>query len=802
MIKNYLKIAYRNLVRNKVYSALNIVGLGIGLSCFFVISLFIRHELSYDDHSNGDRIYRVIGNESNSSSGKSKTGMVNPLIASEAMEKIPAIEKYTRVWRDIGRIKLFSKLDSSLFSPATLVDPDFTTIFDIEFLLGSRESSFKKVNSALITEDEAIRVFGSAQEAMGEELSIRQDVFVIDGIVKTPPTNSSLEYTLLLPYDAVEPSLRLASSWRSYFSAQVYFLLNDQANLEEVDSGIENIFIANGVGEKGTDKIALQRLKDIHFSLDVKNDKVRAKSDRQYVLIFSGVAFFILLSAVFNFISLTLSQSVQRTKEVGVRKVIGSGRKDLFVQFFMESLLYVIVAVILAIVLAEFLIPQLEGLLERKIRGVFEYNLSLFLWVLVLVIALAAIGSIYPMVLANKKRTADMLRGGGKMMFKSHRLINGVTVFQMVVFVLLVCGVFVGKRQMEFLQNENLGFDNKNVLLLDMSSSQYLENKIEPLRNELSRISGIESISRTSQVPPGTGGVVVNDAWDYNIYNYSIDERFLETLGMELVAGRNFVATDVVISSRAMFLPKEERDKLIQNVLISETAARKFGFSPDSIGAFVNTGFIKSKVIGIVKDFHYVSKREPIDPVVFQKGSPDRARKLAIRLTPGSIKESMKSIHEVYKSVTDQANPDYHFLDEQFNQQYKQELVMTKVIDGLTIISALIAFMGLFGLSGYNASRRMKEMGIRKVLGAGFMSIQKTLNIAFLKKLLLAITIATPVVVYWMNQWLSSFAYQISPPVFILAVAILAATFFILLTTSIHSIKAFLINPVEILKDE
>lgn len=785
MIAKYFRFALRQIRKNKIYSFLNILGLSIGLSCSFVIYLFIQNELSYDQyHTNKDRIYRVI-QTNEKDNGVDKLGGLTAALAPKAAENIARIEAYTRIGGFAKRASLTSNPDSLFSFPATSVDLGFTEIFDLEFLIGSKMTSFKSLNSVLLNRSKAEQMFGNVENALNQEFKIGSNVYKVDGVFQDLPETSSLKYSILLPFPTAESSRGNAlTSWNMSYFDQTYFLLHEAANPIAVGIELDTLFKQNmSYSKKST--MSLESLNDMHFALEVR-DRLSGKSDRQYITIFSGVAFFILICAVFNYISLTLSQSVQRTKEMGIRKVIGADRKQLFAQFIFESTFFVMLGTVVALFLMMLSLPVLEDLLGRDMAFSLVENPEFILMALFFSIILAFLSAIYPARIALKMQAADLLRGTGKQLFSPQRLVNAITVFQIVVFVALICSAFVARRQMQFMQNENLGFDNERMLVLRMSGKG-ISDKATVLKNELEKLSNVERISYASSIPTSWGSSQSFNGHDFTFFNFTVDENYLETMGMKLIAGRNLQATDT--------------DSTF-SVLINETAAQKLNIDDNPIGHVIKNGSRTLTVIGLVNDFHFISKKQPIEAVMFRKITPNSYGNLVLKLKSENLKGTVAEIEKAYEGVTDKSDPDYFFLDDQFNKQYEQENVMSTMINTFTLLAALVAFIGLFGISGYAASRRLKEMGIRKVLGANFVDIQKRLNYANLIKIVVAVAIAVPMVIYLMRQWLNSFAYRIDMPIWVITGAVIIATLIILFTVSIHSIKAYFLNPVDVLKDE
>ncbi|WP_420386889.1 ABC transporter permease [Roseivirga sp.] len=782
MIKNYLKVAFRNIKRNKLYATLNILGLSVGLASFFVIILFLNNELSYDKfHEKADQVYRVVLTETYDGQSE-KVGGLTAALAPASAEEIPEIMAYSRIegWNKSVIIP-GSQADSSAVFNSLAVEDGFFEFFDLEILSGNE--GLADQNAILMSQAAAELHFGSNQAAIGKTIKYRGNSFRVTGVFKNLPETNSLKADMIGSYKGLNSwrSEDSFSSWNSSYFDQTYFLLTPGALVSDVQAKLNELFEKNAVAEQK--ELSLQPLTDVHFALDV-SDSINSQTDRQYILIFTAVAIFILCCALFNYVSLSLSQSLERLKEVGVRRVVGAGKAQLFFQFIAESMIYVLMAYILAVVLVEVTVPQLEILLDRQLEVNLTARPDLLVFSLLFSLLLSVISGVYPAWLSSKVNAVTTLKGGtGR--FKSQKFINGITVFQLMVFMVLVSVTFTANKQMRFMQNENLGFDNENQVVIQMFSEPASKNG-DVFKNELFSNPYIKSASFTTSVPTRVMGLQRFNNYDFNFFNFDVDEDYLKTLDMDLLAGRSFTAED-------------KGNKEI--VMINETAAQKMFGDEEAVGKVIDTGNSKLRIVGVVSDFHFLSKKQPIEPTLF-KPLEETFGVIIVKLTGENLIETVDYIKSTYAGLTDGEEMRYFFLQDQINSQYKQENLMISMINSMTIIAAFVALLGLFGMSGYAAKRRLKEMGIRKVLGAGFISIQKTLNITNLWKLLLAGLLGVPVIYYWMDNWLSSFAYRIELPLFLIGTALGLASLVVLLTTAFHSIRAYLINPVDILKDE
>jgi len=781
MLRNYIKVAFRNLRRNKLYASLNILGLSIGLGSFFIIYLFLQNELAYDQfHEKKDRIYRVV-TIAESDFGVEKEAGMSYAFSPALIGNIPGIEAFSRVIQK-NILFSFNEGDENIDGTETLtVDQGFLDFFTIYFIHGSAQTSLQSPYSLIIDEATALKHYGTT-DVLGKIVKYNKVNYTIDAVFRDLPKSSSIKGNIIVLNETINARYGEGNwSWRLN-NLQNYILLNDNTTLSELENKLTDLYVSNNKWAAGK-KLSLQPIADVHYSLDVR-DEVKEKTDRQYVSIFAFVAIFILASSIFNYISLSVSQSIERAKEIGVRKVAGASSKELRKQFIIESLLHVLISFVLSMILVELLIPQLEDLVERNLGISVLTQPVLLLKGIGFSLVIALLCSLYPTSLSTRLKVVNIFKKG-KGSFSSQRLINSISVFQIVVFIVLICVSVTANRQMGFMRNENLGFDKDHQLVLE--NMPWRTREVH--KSELLKLPGVISVSSGSQLPNDVRSSMGFPELDFQFSFFEIDHDFIETMGMTLLSGRDFVLEDT------------DSAKL---VLINSTAAKNLGYDKASaVGKTMGSGSSTHRIIGVVNDFHFASKKQIIEPVIFKQvieGSP--SNQVLVKLDGVNWATTTKNVLKYYEDIPNLYKYSYFFFEDQINSQYKQENVMITMLNTFTVIAALVAFIGLFGIAGYSVKRRLKEMGIRKVLGAGFFSIQKVLNVSSVWKLMIAVAIAVPVVVYWMNNWLSSFAYRIEMPVFLIFGAIGVASIVIFITVSIHSIKAYLINPVEILKDE
>lgn len=771
------KIAFRHLLRNKLYAALNVIGLSLGIASFLIIYFFVQNELSFDRyHTKSDQIYRVL--ETNLSDPSKINGGVNAVIGPLAAEAIPEIKAFTRIESWQKAIQIPRLRDTTMAFSSIAVDQGFFELFDIEIVDGSKPGFNKEPNTVLISEKMAARFFND--RPIGEPIKVRGVEYLIKAVFKSMPSNSSIKGDFIFPFET-------ANAWRAssftdmgsnYFD-QTYFLLSDQAvpvDVEEMLNAIAESAAAEGVVRA---KLSLQTLTDVHFSMHV-DDQVFGKTDKDYVYIFSIVGLIILACSFLNYVSMAVAQSLERTREIGVRKVMGANKWAIYLQFLLESFFMVVLAFVIAAVMLESILPSFEQLLNRELASSIKFSVELWLTGISFVLLLTLSAAIYPAFLSARSNLTLQLKNA-TFKFSSLKLLNAFSVLQIIIFMTLISVAFVSQKQVKFMQEEDLGFDRDDLMVI---RGYYLKGKGEVLGNEFSQLSGVKGITFATAMPTIVTGSQKFRGYDFNVYNFGVGENYFSTMGMDIIAGRSFKESDGQ-----------------NDIMINEAAFEAFGLGDDVLGKSFDTGGQKFNVIGIVNDFHFMSKKEPVKPIFFKKAGNMFPPSMIIKLSGNDQLNTVSAIQGLYKDIVG-GQLNFSFLNEQIDAQYKHERTMVTMIQSGTVMSAFVAFLGLFGIAGYYIKKREKEMGIRKVLGAGFLNIQKTLNVSNIWKLLVAALISVPVIYYWMNNWLNTFAYRIDFPIAIVFGALGLAALVTLSTAIIHSIKASRVNPVEILKDE
>jgi putative ABC transport system permease protein len=785
MLKNYLTIALRSFWKNKGYSFINIIGLSIGLACSILILLWVQDEFSYDRfHEKGDRLYQVMEDQFYSG-GQTLPTRSTPGPLAEALKKdVPEVANTTRVtWNNN---QLFSYAGQAFKEEGVYADSGLFEIFSFPFLHGNPATALSEPNSIVLTRKMAEKYFGSPEQAFGQILRVnnREDVQVT-GVVADVPKNSSLTFAYVMPVEGYVEQNQWLLDWGNN-GIRTFVLLHPEADGEAVSAKIKN-FLKN-YKEETTTELFLQAYTDAYLHSDFRQGK-RGGGRIEYVRLFVVIAVFILLIACINFMNLSTARSGTRAKEVGVRKAIGAGRQSLVGQFMSESLLLAFASLLLSLILVELLLPSFNDLTGKQIAIDYTHpaHLLAFLGIGLLTGLLA--GS-YPALFLSGFEPTRVLKGDLKTGSGAVFLRQGLVVFQFSLSVFLILGTVVVFSQIRYIKSKNLGYAKENLLILGMEGN--LREQFQAFRNEVAQIKGVLSFSATNQVPSWAGSNTANLEWEGKqpdesllVTHYYTDQDFLSTMGMELKEGRDFspgFGTDTA------------------NILINEETARRINVK-NPVGSKIKWGGREGTIIGVVKDFHSNSLHIPVEPAVLLY-RPEEVQAILLRLSGEELEETLAQLEQVHQRLNPAYPFDYQFLDQNFERQYRSETVIGKLANWFAFIAILISCLGLFGLAAFTAERRTKEIGIRKVLGASVGNIVGLLSKEFVRLVLIAFVITSPLAWYALRQWLQDYPYRIDLEWWMFALTGGLALLIALLTVSYQSIKAALGNPVKSLKSE
>jgi len=809
MIKNYLKIAIRNLSKSKGFSAINIIGLSVGLATCLLIMLYVMDELSYDKfNKKADRIYRVDGDIQFGGNHFNLASAPEPM--GPALKKdYPQVEQYVR-FRSYGGFLVKKDNENLMESKVVYVDSTLLDVFTLPLIDGSARTALKDPKTVVITEKIAKKYFNTTENVVGKSLTINDTTNLkITGILKDIPTQSHFNFDFFVSLNGSIQDWEV-NNWVSN-NENTYIVLKKGADPKELEAQFDKM-VEKYVGPQvaalmnikmdefkksgNYDRYSLTPLTSIHLHSN-KDAELGANGSIQYVYIFSAIAIFILLIACVNFMNLSTARSSNRAKEVGVRKALGSMRKSLIAQFLTESVLLSFIALIVAMLLAWILLPYFNQVANKEIGiGLLSRSWLLpSLIVLMLIVGLLA-GS-YPAFYLSSFSAIVVLKGKLAGGFKRSWLRSSLVVFQFWISIILIIGTVVIYNQLNYIQNKKLGFDRDHVLVLENTSP--LGSQAKTFEDELLRIPGVQSATMTGFLPTSewrTDGPLFPDASldqksAVSAQTWTIDENYIPTLGMKMAKGRNFSKEFLTDSS---------------GIIINESAAKLLGFT-DPINKplyylkDIKTRSISSyRIIGVIKDFNFNSLRQAITPLAFFLGS--ETGKIALKIKTANIKGLISQIETKWKTMVPRQPFSFSFMDEQFNHIYKSEQRISQISISFAILAILIACLGLFGLVTYAAEQRVKEIGIRKVLGATVPNLVRMLSTDLLKLVLVSAFIAFPVAWWIMSRWLNDFAYRITITWEVFALAGFIAVLIAMITVSFQAIKAAISNPVKSLRAE
>jgi putative ABC transport system permease protein len=812
MIKHYLKIAFRNLARQKVLAVINIAGLSIGLACFSLFLLYAVNEFSFDRfHSKAKNIFRVYRWTEPMNGDPARADVSMPMPLGAAMKQdLPDVENYVRM-RDSWSESFVKVGNDVLRLKVSYADPQIFSVFNFEFKNGDPKLSLLGLNSLVITEKKAKELFGN-EIPVGKTIQIKVDdsfqPFIIAGVVKDLPPNSSIQFDALANFhffETTDEGKYCINKWtRSSFITFIQLrkgstLPNDAKLLasfrhkyypDEVDQYKKEGFTWNG--NVLPVRYGLQPLIGMHNNTAINDGNV---SDPKTIWILLYIAAGVLLIACINFTTLAIGRSAGRSKEVGVRKVIGAAKRQLVFQFLAEALVMSVFSMLLGLLIAKLLLPYFNQLSGREL----VFSFSLFpemIWLMVgLTVLVGILSGSYPAIVLSAFKPIEVLKsklkiGGSNFFTKS------LVTLQFAVSIGLIISTVLILQQIKFMSSRNPGFDKENVVMVDASETD--TKKIYPLfRQQLSAQPQIENIT-SADMGIGEGQGFSSSGFNYkgipkNIFEYFIDPDYMNVMKMQLTAGRNFSASIA--------------DDTTSSVIINEAMVKDFGWSMDSVIGQQLTGYTEGRgkdpvVIGVVKNFNYRSLSLAVEPQMFHMFKGYAPYKFIVRIKPGNPSAALAAMKKAWSSAVPDLPFKYDFLDESLNKFYKGEQRWSNIVGWAGGISIFLACLGLFGLAALAAVNRTKEIGIRKVLGASVTSIIGLMSKNFLKLVIIAIIIASPLAWYFMNKWLQDFAYRINIGWLVFLIAGLSAATLALVTISLQAIKAAMANPVKSLRSE
>lgn len=790
MIRNYFKIAWRNIIRYKAFSAINIIGLSIGMMCSILILLWVQNERSYDRfHENASQIYRVTA-----SLPGLEAAVIPPVMIAELKEKLPVIKNMVRIsYPEKHIIELGAK--KFLEEGAYYVDSTFLQVFSFPITEGNRNTALSRPNAVVITKSIAKKYFGS-KEAIGQTLRINNNRnVVVTGIVDNGGINSHFQFDFIMPISAIAHTNNdLKDGIWDNFSFFGYLQLDKNFHptsvaLTNLENQINKIYKEH-VSEKDLmTNYHLQPLIDIHLGSNYVGD-LPGGGNALYVKIFFIVALFILGVACINFMNLATARSSRRAKEVGLRKTVGAGRMQIIIQFLSESLFISFLALLIAILLVCLLLPAFNNLTGKQIvLQVFDRKIILMLVCVVLFTGL--ISGSYPALFLSGFKPVKVLKGDVKRMSAARVFRNSLVVLQFVVSIMLLVGTIVVYKQLNFIKNMNLGFEKSDLVYMPMMGDLYYKKdatKIALHNNALTNDFTIISDLPTNLL--NSSSTVSWDGKDPNqqtmFANMAVDDAFVDVFGIKILNGRSFFKNSKADSN---------------NYIINEKAAKIIGLTPkDAIGKAFSLFGIKGIIVGIAKDFNFKPVQQPIEPLILRYNNG--AGIAVVRTKPGTTETTIKALEKINASLNPSTPFSFGFVDQDLANLYKGEQQIGNLFNVFTLLALFISCLGLYGLSAFLAEQRTKEIGVRKVLGASVFNVVYLLSSNFTKLVLVAIVIAIPLSWFVINKWLDGFAYRTNISWLVFFSASLLSLLLALFTISYESIKVAFVSPAKSLHTE
>ncbi|MBB6127607.1 ABC transporter permease [Mucilaginibacter lappiensis] len=802
MLKNYLRSAVRNITRHKFISFINIFGLTIGLTCCMLILVYIVNELSYDKfNTNATDIYRVT-RSFNTPDGVETLylGAVAPPFGPLLKNEFPDIKKVTRILTN-GNVVIRYKEKLLTEESSYFADENFFDFFSVKTIKGDPHTALSDPFSVMMTVDMARKYFGD-DDPINKEIRIDNKFnYKVTGLYEPFPANAQLHPQMLLSFNTLKDSTtygakQLQTNWgnNAFFT---YLLMPKGYNMDHIVSlfpAFLNKYV-NPQASKGS-KLHIQKFLDIHLHSHL-DDELEQNGDIKRVYIFSAIALFILLIACINYMNLSTARSVIRAKEIGIRKVIGAQQKEIIVQFLSESVLITCFSLVLALVLTWLLIPLVNKYSELHLAFNSLYQPQILFGIIALPFVVGLISGIYPAIFMSSFRPVKVLKGILKVGSGNISFRKVLVVLQFSISIILIIATTIVFQQLQYIQHKSLGFDKDHVIT---TINPFSNSEFETFKNEVTKNTDVKELGRSSRIPSGrlldNNGISVfkgnaSEQINADVKCINTDYGFIPTYGMKMAAGRNF-SRDYGTDSN--------------NYVINVATVKVLGWKnpENAIGKDLSYGGVKGKVIGVVNDSHFESLHQNIVPLLMQMPSfaNNNYRRLSIKISGNNINMAINTIREAWHKAQPEKPFGYAFLDERFQKLYNSEQQQGSLFTIFSFIAIFIACLGLFGLSAFTITQRVKEIGVRKVLGASIPQIVTELSKDFLKLVLIASVIALPIAWYTMSKWLLDFAFRISIQWWVFVMAGVIAIVIAFVTISFQSIKAATANPVKSLRSE
>jgi putative ABC transport system permease protein len=791
MIQNFFKIAIRTLIRHKIFSAINILGLAIGMATCLLIFLYVDVETSYDKHHNGaDRIYRVVKDFVNDDGTFLPDATTPPAIAPALQAEIPEIETVTRIFPGWGR-QFYIRFGEKRFIEENVyrVDSSFFSVFTIPFIQGNPKSAFQKRESVVLTESAAKKYFGGA-EPMGKIVQLDgMGDFEVTGVVRDVPSTSHFKFDFLI---SLRRTLSNADQTWGWYNFYTYIKLKEKTSIASVEPKIQQVF--KNHQPENTNRFYTQALTDIHLTSTLKWE-LQQNGDKTYVYVMICIAVFVIIIASINYVNLATARSALRAKEIGVRKVSGAYRNSLIAQFLGESVITVLIAFLIATGITILMLPVFNNITARELQFGFESTPSIIAYSVAGATALGLLAGIYPALYLSSFKPILIMKGARFRDVGGFSLRKALVILQFSISIILITGILIISRQIDYLQTAKLGLNKDQVLVV--KDVGYLTRPTRSsLKNSLNDIPGVQYVAGCDGIPGGqnwTNSVRMKGSENSLLLNFlNVDADFLNALSIPVKEGRGF--------------SREFPGDTLDAIILNESAVKQLGIPEPVIGQQLvwsedEDTVYYAKVVGIVPDFHFTSLRSEIKPFGFVTDN-GRVWQFTVKLNTENINETLTAIESRWNAMVPERPFQYYFLDTVFDKLYKEEKTFKTVFLYGTALAIAIACMGLFALSAFVTEQRTKEIAIRKVIGSTSIQILVLLSKQFMQLVIVSFAIAIPLSYYAVNAWLKGFAYRIDIPLWSFAIAGVVAVCIALITVSVQTLKAATSNPVKSLRAE
>jgi len=785
VLKNHLKIAWRNLWKNKGYSALNIFGLAIGITCASLILLWVEDELSFDStFPKQDVVYYVPTHQKFEGEWRTVFQSTPGPLAKVMKDEIPEVVKSSR---SLGADVLFQVGDNTMNKYGRIADADFLSIFSLDFIEGNLDNALEKPDAIVISEETAIQLYGASTSALGKTVTVNNDMeYTVTGVFKNLPSNVSYPFDWVSQFERFAADKPWMFEYDSFFS-DTFVELSPEADFKTVDSKVRQLLPAIR-GEE--DAVAfLHTMNDWYLQSNFEGGK-KVGGQITYVRLFAFIAIIILMIACINFMNLSTARSEKRANEVGVRKVLGSIKGNLVSQFMAEALITAIIAGIISVVLLLLLTPQFNGLVEKQL-GLRLFDPIHILSLIGITLVCGLLAGWYPAFYLSSFKPVEVLKGVCGKQGSAAAIRKGLVITQFAVSIIFIISTIIVYQQTNHVKSRELGFEKENLIRLPVNGD--VIKNFMPIQQDMMASGDIENVGlNNSEILSGG-----NNGWGFTwqgsvdtedivISKRYISSSFFETAGMKILEGRGF---------------KDDIDTTHTNILITETFAKLMG-EGSAVGKMVRRDKEAYTVIGVVQDYVYGDMYGTGDPVMFFNDYGE-AQHLYVKVKPGvGVMEALATAEDIMKTHNPAFPFEYQFVDDAFNARFRSEKFIGNLSQIFALLAIIISCLGLFGLAAYTTEQRRKEIGVRKVLGSSVEGIVRLLSKDFMRLVIIAVVIAGPIAWWVMQNWLERFAYRIQIDWWVFVIAGLVATGVALLTVSFQAIKAAIVNPIQSIRTE